>query len=265
MQRAICESSIEDTTIGRIVIPANVPPGFALFYTTADFPGRLDPGVAEKVLSVVRERYGIDASLSTCNQVHGRGVEKVGSTKGWSECDSCDALWTESSGMALAIKMADCLPVSIVDPVHHVLANVHSGWRGAVQQITGATVGTLKESSSFQASSASVWLGPSIRACCFEVGEEVVEQFTSSYAGAERFVDRSGARPHVDLVGLTAEVLQSEGFAAERIFDTGLCTRCDRGVETLRGHSAGVTSEALFHSYRRDPKRGGRNLAIAAQ
>ena len=131
--------------------------------------------------------------------------------------------------------------------------------------LTGASVGTLNRTSSFQLSSASVWLGPSIRVCCFEVGEEVAEQFTSSCAVAERFVDRSGARPHVDLVGLTAEVLRNEGFAPERIFDTGLCTRCDRGVEALRGLSPGVTGEALFHSYRRDPKRGGRNLAIAAQ
>ena len=123
MQLTMCESSIEDTTIGRIVIPANVPTGFALFYTTADFPGRLDDRVADAVLSVVRERFGIEASLSTCNQVHGHDVARVESGSRWSECDSCDALWTDHTGTALAIKAADCLPVTIVDPLHRVMAN----------------------------------------------------------------------------------------------------------------------------------------------
>ena len=265
MQLTRCESSIEDTTIGRIVIPGNVPEGFALFYTTADFPGRLDPRIAATVRSVVRERFGIEASLSTCNQVHGREVARVGPQAGWGECDSCDALWTSQAATALAIKAADCLPVTIVDPAHHVMANIHCGWRGAVHGITAKTVDALEEDSQFAPPSAWAWLGPSIRACCFEVGEEVVAQFREAYAGAERFVDRSRSKPHIDLAGLTAEALQSKGFAARQIFDTGLCTRCDAGASALRGGSAGAGTEGLFHSYRREPKRGGRNLAIVAQ
>ena len=265
MKPTMCESSIEDTTIGRIVIPSNVPRGFALFYTTADFPGRLDPGVAETLRSVVRGRFGIDASLSTCNQVHGRDLAHVGSDPGWSECDSCDALWTDNTAVALAIKVADCLPVTIVDPVRRVMANIHSGWRGAVQQITAATIDTLDKSSPFQPSAAWAWLGPSIRVCCFEVGEEVVQEFTRSYGDAARFVDRSHDKPHIDLIGLTADVLRKKGFEDRRILDTGLCTKCDRGVARLRGGTGGAQTSGLFHSYRREPKRGGRNLAIAAQ
>lgn len=265
MQLTMCESSVEDTTIGRIVIPANVPRGFALFYTTADFPGRLDPGVAGRLLSLVQERFGIEANLSTCNQVHGRDVTEVASHDGWSECDSCDALWTSHTGTALAIKIADCLPVTIVDPVRHVMANIHSGWRGAVQQIAGGTVDTLQRSSPFQPASAWAWLGPSIRTCCFEVGEEVVDAFARAYAGADCFVDRSRAKPHIDLAGLTADVLRKKGFQQRQILDTGLCTRCDAGVAALRGASSSPTPDGFFHSYRREPKRGGRNLAIAAQ
>ncbi|HEX3067974.1 MAG TPA: laccase domain-containing protein, partial [Thermoanaerobaculia bacterium] len=70
------------------------------------------------------------------------------------------------------------------------------------------------------------------------------------YPEAETFVDRSRAKPHVDVAGLTAALLIQRGFAPENVHDSGLCTRSD---------------DSIFHSYRRDPKRGGRNLALIAR
>jgi copper oxidase (laccase) domain-containing protein len=76
------------------------------------------------------------------------------------------------------------------------------------------------------------------------VGEEVAAQFEP------QFIDRTHAKPHVDLPAMTAALLRERGFAAGRISDSGLCTRCDGSI---------------FHSYRRDGKGGGRNLSIVAQ
>jgi len=152
----------------------------------------------------------------------------------------CDALFTDRRGVALGIKVADCLPVSLYDPVHRVIANIHSGWRGAVQNITAATLDALNETS-FDPAAAYAYLGPSIRVCCFEVGEEVAAQFDA------RWIDRSrGPKPHVDLARMTEFLLCERGV--RNVIDTALCTRCN----------------PLFHSYRRD-KKSGRNLAIAAQ
>jgi copper oxidase (laccase) domain-containing protein len=92
--------------------------------------------------------------------------------------------------------------------------------------------------------SAYAYLGPSIRVCCFEVGEEVASQFD------EKYIDRSHAKPHVDLVAFTTDILRSRGVSAMRISDSGLCTRCP---------------DSIFHSFRREGKGGGRNLAIVAQ
>ena len=139
---------------------------------------------------------------------------------------------------ALAIKVADCLPVTLIDPTHQVIANIHSGWRGAVQRITAATL----DSAPLDPASTFAYLGPSIRACCFEVGEEVASQFD------ERFVDRSRTKPHVDLVAFTTDILRSRGIT--RIYDSETCTRCE---------------DSIFHSYRRDAGSGGRNLVVVAQ
>lgn len=231
-------AEIEVTPFGRIVVPTVLPDGFALFYTTLDFHGRLDDAIGRQIADVIRGRFGIEATLSTCTQVHGVAVRKAPRAGSWRECDTCDALWTDEKNVALGIKVADCLPVSIVAPARGVIANIHSGWRGAAKGITGATLEAIPHQGAY------AWLGPSIRACCFEVGEEVAEQFDA------RYVDRSHPKPHVDLVTMTMDTLRNKGFAPGKIFDSGLCTRCDGSI---------------FHSFRRDGKGGGRNLAIVAQ
>jgi YfiH family protein len=241
--------TVEQTEIGRIVVPPSLPEGLALFYTTIDFEGRLNDDVAAKLMRVVRARFGIDGALVSCTQIHSKNVIHAPESKEWRECDSCDGLWSAAYGTALAIKVADCLPVSIADMQHSVIANVHSGWRGAVQRITAEMLDVLERETAFDAASAQAWLGPSIKGCCFEVGEEVVDDFRASYANANAFIDRSRPKPHIDVAGLTAALLADRGFARENIHDSGLCTRCD---------------DSIFHSYRRDAKRRGRNLAVLA-
>jgi YfiH family protein len=233
-----------------IVIPDHIPPGFALFYTTREFDGRLTAETTAELLAIVRERFGIDAKLTTCTQVHGATVARAQTSSAWRECDSCDALWSDQPHSALGIKVADCLPISMLDPSHSVIANIHSGWRGSVQRITNATLDTIARETAFDPHTSHAYLGPSIRACCFEVGEEVVEQFAASYGDVSRYVNRDRAKPHIDQPAIAIDVLRASGFADERIHDSGLCTRCDGSV---------------FHSYRREGKGGGRNLAVVAQ
>jgi YfiH family protein len=242
--------NVVDSAVGRIVIPPSLPLGFALFYTTRDLPGRLDDQTVFDLMGVVRHHFGIEATLTTCTQVHGATVHRAAPAGAWLECSSCDALWSSEMHSALGIKVADCLPVTMIDPAHSVIANVHSGWRGVVQRITSETIFAIERETAFDPRASVAYLGPSIRVCCFEVGEEVVDQLALRHGDGTRYVDRTKSRPHVDLVAMTADVLRSAGFADDAIHDSGLCTRCEG---------------SMFHSYRRDAKSGGRNLALVAQ
>jgi polyphenol oxidase len=227
-------ASIEHSAIGRIVVPRDVPAHFRVFYTTIDFDGRIDDRI---------RNFVAPATLYSCHQVHGDRVEdRQSCLSGQAGLPvlhepECDAQWSDQRDTALAIKVADCLPISIIDADNVVIANIHSGWRGAVQQITAKTI----DAAPLDPRRSVAFLGPTIRVCCFEVGEEVASQFDA------RFVDRSlGPKPHVDIPGLTAAILRERGF--ENVVDTELCTRCPGSI---------------FHSYRRD-KQSGRNLAIVA-
>ena len=181
----------------------------------------------------------------SCRQVHSGIVRPA--TGDLRPATDCDALWSNEKSTALVIKTADCLPVTLID-TRGVIANIHSGWRGALQNITAATL----DAAPLDPANTTAWLGPTIRVCCFEVGEEVASQFDP------RWVDRTrGPKPHVDIPALTESVLRGRGVQV--VIDTKLCTRCAASQPRNL-----ATSQPLFHSYRRN-KRSGRNLAIVAQ
>ena len=227
--------NVEDSPLGRIVVPPSLPPGFAVMATTRDYPGKI---VADELTRFIHGRFGLETSLTTCLQIHSATVVRAAHEPSWRECDSCDALWSPEKGVTLGIKVADCLPVSLIDVEHGVIANVHSGWRGAVQRITAAAL----DAAPLDPTTTRAYLGPSIRACCFEVGDEVATQFD------ERFLNRSRRKAHVDLIAYTIDILRSRGIT--EISDSELCTRCEGSI---------------FHSYRRDGAGKGRNLVLVAQ
>ena len=66
------------TDLGRVIVPVDVPEGYALFYTTTDIEGRLNADVVEALHGFLRARFGVDAALSTCNQIHSANVVRAG-------------------------------------------------------------------------------------------------------------------------------------------------------------------------------------------
>lgn len=236
--------------IGRVVMAPSVPDGYGLFYTTLDFAGMLRGEDLDRLVRFIASRWGEKVGLTTCTQVHGTELAFAQNPPTpWRELGECDAIWTDRPGVALGIKIADCLPVTIIDAQNRVVANVHSGWRGAADGIVAQTVTELRRLSNFSPDRAVAWLGPAIRECCFEVGEEVVDAFAARWGEVGDCVVRNrGERPYFDLARLTRRVLAEQGI--DRVIDAGLCTRCDGSI---------------FHSYRRDRGRSGRILAIAIQ
>jgi polyphenol oxidase len=242
---------LEESPIGRLLSVRGTPSGTDLFYTTADFAGRIEGGAIEQLRDLIRSRLGSEASLSTCAQVHGIAIRRFSTaSSGWCESGECDALWSDVPRSALGIKVADCLPLTLMDTQTNVVVNIHAGWRGSVGNIVTQSIGAVRKESSFDPHRAVAFLGPSIRQCCFEVGEEVIDQFSRLVPAAESYAERGrGPRPWLDLPGISRRLLVESGVPAESVFDSGYCTRCS----------------PLFHSFRRSGPNAGRNLAIVSR
>ncbi len=101
-----------------------------------------------------------------------------------------DALITNRPGLLLAVQVADCLPILLVDAKRRVVAAVHAGWRGTAKRIAEKTVGEMRARFGCRPADLRAAIGPGIHACCYQVGREVVDAFESQFPYWEKLVRR---------------------------------------------------------------------------
>ena len=147
-----------------------------------------------------------------------------------------DALLSDSPGLCVGVKTADCLPILLIDERRRVVAAVHAGWRGTVSGVCLSTLKAMAERFGTQPGDVNAAIGPGIGPCCFEVGPEVAVQFGEPFQ-----------RTRINLEQANRRQLVEAGLAPERIHVLGLCTFC-------LAHQ--------FHSFRRDREKAGRMLSI---
>ncbi|WP_240432412.1 polyphenol oxidase family protein [Rubrobacter indicoceani] len=168
------------------------------------------------------------------DQVAGKDVVEV-EAGGFSGV--ADGLFTSRENLSLAIGVADCAPVALV--AGDVVAMVHSGWRGTLAGISGEAARGMVQPSG---GAPAAYIGPCIRRCCYEVSQEIADDFAREFG--EEVV--SGRR--LDIAEAIAVDLRRAGVGD--IVDTGLCTGC-------RGD--------LFFSHRTQKPKTGRNLCVIAR
>jgi YfiH family protein len=143
--------------------------------------------------------------------------------------------------------VADCVPILVADPVSGAIAAVHAGWRGTVAGVLAATLHALR-SKGGRTADVRLAMGPSIGACCFEVGAEVVEAFRRTAPDPEPCIV-GGPRPRLDLIEANRRQALALGVAPGNIGSAGLCTSC---------------RPDLLASYRRSGGAPGRMAGIVA-
>lgn len=183
--------------------------------------------------SLLREELGSRGvnRLATASQVHGSRVVVHGSDwEGWLRVDAADGHATLARGTALAVTVADCVPVFISHPSGAV-ALLHSGWRGTAARIVEHGIAALVHRG-IPASELRVHLGPCICGDCYEVSPDVYGQLTG------RSVDRPTP---VDLRDLIAAHARAAGV--RHISASALCTRCDN--DRFFSHRAGDAGRQL--------------------
>jgi YfiH family protein len=187
-----------------------------------------------------------------------------------------DALITQEPGVALSVRSADCMPVLLADPRWRAVGAIHAGWRGALAGIIEITVGEMVRVFGSRPRDLVAAIGPSIRACCYQVGDEVVNAFSGRYLKGEDYfraapharVEEEIARRypllfltklppghgpdavptmHLDLVAVAKDQLTRAGVNFSKIHVADFCTACQTN---------------LFFSHRKEGSGTGRMMAV---
>ncbi len=169
--------------------------------------------------------------LATAHQVHGDRVILHGTGwEGWLRANDGDGHASLDRGTAVAVSVADCVPVFIAH-ASGAIALLHSGWRGTAARIIDRAIDLL-EARGVPSAELLVHLGPGICGGCYEVSPDVFGRLTG------RTVD---APTTVDLRGIIADHARARGV--RRVTTSPWCTRCDN--DRFYSHRAGDAGRQL--------------------
>ena len=190
------------------------------------------------------------------DQVHKTDIYKVTETdegKGIvrdSDITETDGLMTNVPGIPLMTFYADCVPVFFYDPVKKVVAMNHSGWKGTVAKISKCMIERLGDEYGTYPSDLICAVGPSICKDCYEVSEDVADQFKMAYTESQVpqiVYPKEDGKYLLDLHRANYFNLVDAGVKPEKIDITNICTCCNsewlfshRASKGLRGNLGAV-------------------------
>jgi len=194
------------------------------------------------------------ARLMRVKQVHGNTVRVLESgavPEGASaERPDGDAIVSNQAGLALAVMVADCVPILVCDPKRGAAAAIHAGWRGTCARVAQSAITAMRTKLGCDPADLIAAIGPSAGPDEYEVGESLIDAFLSAghpRQDVDRWFIRSGAKPHLDLWSANRDQLVASGVQVKQIHICGLST---------------VSHPDVFDSYRVDGERAGRMAGV---
>lgn len=149
-----------------------------------------------------------------------------------------DGLITNEPGLVLSTSFADCVPLYFVDPVKKAIGMSHSGWRGTVGRMGRATIEAMGREFGTRPEDVICAIGPSICQECYEISEDVAEEFRREFPGHEDEILKAGRfcaetneqKYQLNLWRANEIILEETGVLPEHISVTDICTCCNPDV-----------------------------------
>jgi YfiH family protein len=186
-------------------------------------------------VAVVLSRWeALGRATGSARWVHGRQVHgsvvrfHEAGPPGLQVAPSCDGHVTRAPGVLLTVGLADCVGVSLVDPVRRAVGLLHCGWRGTAAGVLERGIEVLVERLDSDVSDLHLHLGPAICGRCYEVGPEVHTALGLAAPG--------GPAP-VDLRAVLATRASAAGVQAQHVTQSAYCTKC--GESPFFSHRGG--------------------------
>ncbi len=195
---------------------------------------RMGNALGIRVESMVHSKQTHTTNVMIVNEEHmGNGVLRPNSL------EDIDGLVTNVPGVCLVTSYADCVPLYLVDPVNKVIGLSHSGWRGTVNKIGSETIRLMKEEFDCKPEDIIVAIGPSICQSCYEVSEDVINEFKNAFTAdnwCELFYKKDNGKYQLDLWKSNELIFLEAGISKDHISITNICTCCNS--EILFSHRA---------------------------
>lgn len=181
-----------------------------------------------------------------------------------------DGVVSDAQGVVLAVQTADCLPIILVDRKRRAIGVFHAGWRGTVKRIVEKGVGEMRKYFSSDPRNIVAAIGPGVRSCCYDVGEEVRAKFLAQFSYADSLFhevkESDPVREKYPLLFLTARApghselptklfldlkeanrrqLLDAGVPAKNIDSDSLCTACNTNLLFSYRAEKGVTGRMM--------------------
>lgn len=197
---------------------------------------------------VFLDSLGIDYRDLVCaRQAHGgniRYITEADKGRGAISYDvsivDTDGFITDKKNIPLAVSTADCLSVFLYDQKKPAIGLIHAGWRSSKENIIPKAIKLMKEKFNTDPRDLFAGFGPSIRSCCYEVGEDFKNYFSYGLSQKE-------GKFYLDLAESNTEQLIKSGVKAENIFPPQACTFCNNEE---------------FFSFRKEGKDCGRMISV---
>ena len=144
--------------------------------------------------------------------------------------DNIDGLVTNVPGIPLMTFYADCVPLLLADPVHRAIGCAHSGWRGTAANMGKAALEVMKREYGTEAKDVITAIGPSICQDCYEVSEDVIDQFREVYhrkIWPDLFYEKQTGKFQLNLWEACRQNFLMAGVLPEHISLPDLCTCCN--------------------------------------
>lgn len=181
--------------------------------------------------------FDLTGAASVC-QVHGNKIIDITGLVDDRDKEilaEADGIVTDKVDLPVLVRTADCIPIFLYSLGRKRIGLLHAGWKGTHQEILIEGL-RLMDSDPRE---VKVAFGPSIRRCCYKVGDDVKTCFPDS-------VDERDGNYYLDLVDVSKKQAMRYGVKAENISDCNICTCCNEE----------------YFSYRRDGENAGRMISL---
>lgn len=163
-------------------------------------------------------------------QVHGTRVPRVYESDRGRGSKSLDDVFTDTDGfitneprLCLITLAADCVPIIFFDPVKLAIGVAHAGWKGTANKIPMHLINAMKCAFNTNPEDLVVGIGPSGGPCCYEVGDDVIEEVSKNF-DVNKVIREVNGKTVFDMWDANRITLEESGVKSKKIEISGICT-----------------------------------------